>query len=176
MEKRRVRVRLAEVGDAEFLPAVERSAGEVFRGAPGLEWIADDEEQSEERHRAYAAAGTAWVVVDEADRPFGFLSAERFGEELHIWELAVRQSDQGRGAGRALLDASFSYARQQGLAAVTLTTFRGLTWNELLYARMGFKTLREEHLGERLAQVLTDEGARGLPAERRCAMRLELGK
>ena len=67
MEKRRVRVRLAEVGDAEFLPAVERSAGEEFRGAPGLEWIADDEVQSEERHRAYACAGTSWVVVDEAD-------------------------------------------------------------------------------------------------------------
>ena len=149
------RVRLATEADAASLPAVERSTGDVFRGVPGLSWIADDDVQSPEQHRIYARAGTSWVAVDVADRPFGFLSAERCGDELHIWELAVRR-------------------RHQRLSGLTLTTFRDLAWNEPLYRHMGFITLASEQLSERLSNVLANEHANGLPGERRCAMRLVL--
>lgn len=170
----RTQVRTAEERDAALLPDVERSAGEAFREVPGLAWIADDEVKSAAQHAAYARVGTSWVVVDEADRPFGFLSAESFDDELHIWEFAVRRDRQGEGAGRALLEASFVYARRNGCAAVTLTTFRDVAWNDALYARMGFVNLAPEQIGNRLRAILAKERANGLPAERRCAMRLEL--
>jgi GNAT superfamily N-acetyltransferase len=159
-----------------LLPSVERSAGEAFRTLPELAWIADGAVQSVEAHEAYARAGTSWVVLNEAEQIIGFLSAESCGAELHIWELAVQRDQQGRGAGRALIDEAVAYARDQGLAAVTLTTFREVPWNEPLYARFGFVTLGAEQMGERLSQVLEDEGAGGLPLERRCAMRLDLFK
>jgi GNAT superfamily N-acetyltransferase len=157
-----------------LLPAIERSAGEAFRTIPDLAWIADGAVLSVEMHQTYARAGTSWVVLDETDRFVGFLSAEQCGAELHIWELAVRRDQQGRGAGRALIDTALAYAKNHGLAAVTLTTFRDVPWNEPLYAHFGFVTLNAEEMGERLSQVLEDEGAGGLPLERRCAMRLAL--
>ena len=94
--------------------------------------------------------------------------------EFHIWELAVRRERQGQGAGRRLVAAAHAYARAHGLTALTLTTFRELSWNEPLYALLGFRTLRPEELDERLAGIFVTERALGLPVERRCAMRLPL--
>lgn len=172
--ERRATVRLTSKADALLLPAIERSAGELFRGIPDLAWVADDELQTVERHQAQARAGTSWVIVDEADQPFGFLSAEEYGRELHIWELAVRQDRQGRGAGRALLETSIDHARSRGLKAITLTTFREVPWNAPWYARLGFEALSLAGAKDRLASVLREEERRGLPGERRCAMRLQL--
>jgi GNAT superfamily N-acetyltransferase len=87
----------------------------------------------------------------------------------------VHRDHQRQGAGRALLETACAHAREGGLVAVTLTTFRSVAWNELLYARFGFETLQPEELGYRLASVLAEENTRGLPQERRCAMRLMLG-
>jgi ribosomal protein S18 acetylase RimI-like enzyme len=167
-------VRAATEADAAGLPAIERSAGDAFREFPGLEWIADDTVQSIEAHLVYARAGWSWVVSNDEGEIVGFLSGQRFDAEFHIWELAVRRDQQGRGAGRELLDAAIAYARAQNLAAVTLTTFRSVPWNEPLYAHFGFITLGAGEVGERLGRVLDDEKARGLPPERRCAMRLNL--
>jgi ribosomal protein S18 acetylase RimI-like enzyme len=168
-------VRLTRTQDAQLLPTIERSAGELFREVPGLEPIADGDDTSAERHLVFVRAGTSWVAVDAFDRPFGFLCAGPYGNELHIWELAVHRDHQRQGAGRALLETACAHARESGLVAVTLTTFRSVAWNELLYARFGFETLQPEELGYRLASVLAEENTRGLPQERRCAMRLMLG-
>lgn len=172
--ERTATVRLTTEVDAPLLPAIERAAAALFRSIPDLAWIADDEVQSVAQHMAHARAGTSWVIVDDADQPFGFLSAEVCGPELHIWELAVRQDRQGRGAGRMLLEASFDHARRQRLEAVTLTTFRDVRWNEPLYAHFGFAALSTDEVGDRLSRVLAGERLSGLPSERRCAMRLVL--
>jgi GNAT superfamily N-acetyltransferase len=168
------RVRAAHDQDAAVLPELERSAAQVFGEIADLAWVADGDVQSSETHRTLARAGSAWVIVNQADQPFGFLSAELCGAELHIWELAVRRERQGQGAGRALLEAAFAYARRHGLGAVTLTTFREVPWNEPLYAHFGFTTLDAAQLGARLSQILEREAASGLPTDRRCAMRLNL--
>lgn len=70
--------------------------------------------------------------------------------------------------------AAIAHARDRSLGEVTLTTFRELVWNERFYRKLGFLTLGEEELGSRLAQILAKEATNGLPAERRCAMRLSL--
>jgi ribosomal protein S18 acetylase RimI-like enzyme len=165
-------IRLASEWDAEALPAIERSAAEAFRQLPELAWIADDTIQSVERHRELIAQRTSWVAVDDLERPLGFLSAEVLGRELHIWELSVHRDHQRRGLGKALVETAIDHARRRQLVAVTLTTFRDVIWNERFYRRLDFQTLAPEEAGKRLNDILVCEAERGLPRERRCAMRL----
>ncbi len=165
------RIRPTTAADIALLPDVERSAAESFRQIPGLAWIADDGVTPESDHAELMAAGTSWVAL-AAGEPVGFLAAEVIGCELHIWELAVRQDQQGRGLGRALVQAAVDGAADRGLAAVTLTTFREVPWNQPFYEKIGFSTLPADAAGERMAAVLRSEVEQGLPGERRCAMRL----
>lgn len=168
-------VRLARIDEAESLPAVERSAGEAFRAIPDLAWIADDDVLSADAHSAAIAAGTAWIAAD-GDVAVGFLTAEPAGDALHILELAVRFDRQRRGLGRRLIDAAADHARALGLTVLTLTTFRDVPWNGPYYARLGFTIIDERNLNPRLAAIVTEEEARGMPQGSRCAMRWALGR
>lgn len=169
-----VLIRLANRSDAASLPDIERSAAELFRTVPALAWIADDDVLPVEVHLRFIAAGTAWVAVDDAGKLQGFLSAERFGQALHIWELAVHRDGQGQGYGRALVSHAIAHARRQQLSAITLTTFRDLPWNAPFYRRLGFDAIEGDALDERLTAVLRHERELGLPVHLRCAMRLTL--
>lgn len=164
-------IRLAEATDAPLLPAVERSAGEAFRAIEDLAWVADGDDLTVERYAALIADGASWVAVDGDGAIIGFLCAEQAQDELHIWELAVMMERQRAGIGRCLLDAALAWARAAGVGAVTLTTFRDIAWNAPFYRRHGFVTLDGAHLSVRLAALLAEEEARGLPAHLRCAMR-----
>ena len=50
----------------------------------------------------------------------------------------MRFDAQGKGAGTALIQAAAGDARARGLPAVTLTTFRDLSWNAPFYTGRGF--------------------------------------
>jgi GNAT superfamily N-acetyltransferase len=166
-------VRLAVIADAPKLPNIERSAGSIFRQSPGLEWIADDDVMSADQHLPAIAAQTAWVAC-EGQQPIAFLSAEQFGNALHIHEISVHASAMGQGVGRHLIEVCCSEAVARGLFQVTLTTFRDVPWNEPYYQRLGFQTLAALELDQRLASILAAEIEAGLPGDRRCAMRLNL--
>lgn len=166
-----VSIRLTTTTDAHLLPDVERSSARAFLTQPGLAWIAADRVLDEAQHLGFIAAGLHWVAVDAGDKPVGFLAAERFGPELHIWELSVREEWQGRGIGRRLLAETCVLAATAGLRAATLTTFRDVPWNAPFYAKVGFAILEGDEIDERLAKILAYERELGLPGERRCAMR-----
>ena len=161
-------IRRAVATDAALLPAIEQAAGALFATVPGLEWLAAGRVLDADEHVPAVRAGTAWVADDGA--PFGFLTATVERDALHIDEIAVVPARQGSGQGRALIATAIDEARARGLATVTLTTFRDVTWNAPFYARLGFV----EASDARLSALLADEVARGLPGERRCAMRLML--
>lgn len=163
-------IRPACPADAALLPAIETSAGHLFRTIPGLEWIADDGVLPEATHRRLIAQGTVWVAQTPAGRLCGFLDAEVFGDELHLWELAVDADHQQMGIGKGLVREACRHASAAGLAAVTLTTFRDVPWNAPWYARLGFRH-EAASPDSRLAGVLRDEASHGLPAQRRVAMR-----
>lgn len=167
-------VRKAFPADAAKFAAVETSACKRFVDIADLAWIADEEPTSLEDHLALIGAGTVWVAGDQAGDIFGFLLAERCGDELHICEFAVVSPRQGQGIGTLLVGAAIEYASTTGLKALTLTTFRGLSWNETFYQHLGFVTLEAGHLNERLRMMLGREILIGLPVERRCAMRMPL--
>jgi GNAT superfamily N-acetyltransferase len=157
--------------DAFYLPEIERSAGRLFETLPDLAWLTEDAVTSAQQHVDDMAGGLCWVAFDDAKRRIAFLSAEIMQDTLHIWEVSVHAASQRQGIGRALIEHAAAYATLERLNAVTLTTFRDVAWNEPYYQRLGFETLEDEALGDRLRATLKDEGTRGLPVARRCAMR-----
>jgi GNAT superfamily N-acetyltransferase len=169
----RIEIRPTRPDEASLLPAIERSAGRSFAQVPGLEWIADDEILSQAQHRRFVALGGSWLAAD-GGRAVGFACASPAGGDLHLWQVAVRAEAQRRGIGRQLVVAVVEHGRSLGAARVTLTTFRQVRWNEPFYRSLGFRTLAPQELDERLTGVLAAEAATGIPAERRCAMALEL--
>ncbi len=168
-----IRIRPARAEDADLLPEIERSAGALFRTLPDLAWIAGGEVMSVGAHRAFIALGASFVA-ERDERLVGFLAGERVADDLHVWELAVHAAHRSHGIGRALMGAACAHARATGCAHVTLTTFRGVAWNEPFYARLGFVTLEGDVRGDFLISILAREAENGLPPERRCAMRLGL--
>ena len=167
-------IRSAHVSDAELLPDIERSAGQSFLTIPDLAWLVNHDVMSVETHQKHIKAKTSWVADNPEEGLQGFLSAERFGNELHIWEVSVHADHQKQGIGRQLLEVVIDEAKQGGLKALTLTTFREVAWNEPFYAKLGFVTLTAGTIGRRLSAVLEDEMSHGLPGDQRCAMRYTL--
>lgn len=169
-----ISIRPMRPGDAPYLPDIEQSAGERFRDIADLAWVADGDNLPEARHLELMAGGACRVAEAEGGRLVAFLSAEQAGDCLHIWELAVVYDRQGQGIGRALMAQAINDAKARRLAAMTLSTFRDVPWNDAMYRRMGFSTLAPDELDLRLTAILDREIASGLPPERRCAMRLQL--
>ncbi|MND78988.1 acetyltransferase [compost metagenome] len=163
-------IRPATVHDADVLPAIEQSAARAFRSIKDLSWLADGDVMTAAEHRVIISASTCWVAVDDQDRLQAFLSAQCMDHELHIHELSVRHEHQGQGIGRSLVLAAIQWAADQALRAVTLTTFRDVPWNQPFYARLGFVTLDNDHLDERLGEILENEQDQGFCKRSRCAM------
>ncbi|SDB33063.1 GNAT family N-acetyltransferase [Pseudomonas sp. NFACC13-1] len=165
-----VTVRVAMADDAQHLFAIEASAVLAFRSIDELSWVAQSPPMSVERHRQLIALSTCWVALDDESRPQGFLSAERYGEALHIHEVSVALSWQGQGLGRRLIEVAQDYARSNGLGLITLTTFIDVPWNAPFYASMGFQAKATQDLEPRLATILNAEYQRGYAPGSRCAM------
>ncbi|KAF1007171.1 MAG: dTDP-fucosamine acetyltransferase [Pseudomonas fluorescens] len=164
-------LRLATVCDAPLLPAIERGAAQAFCAIDGLAWLADAEVMSVERHRQLIALGDCWVALDAGGQLQGFISAQRFGDALHVHELSVTQAAQGQGLGRQLMGAVMHLAQSRRLREVTLTTFCDVPWNAPFYRRLGFETVLPGASDSRLAALLREEYGHGFAPGSRCAMR-----
>ncbi len=169
-------IRRSRVSDAELFPGIEHSAGLAFREIPALAWVADGDDLPSSFHRRLILEGMSWTAVDDLNLPIGFLSAEMFCDELHIWELSVHIDWQRGGIGRQLIACAVEDATAKNLASITLTTFIDVPWNAPYYSRLGFQMLDRHRLAPRLADVLRQEAQRGFAPETRCAMRLPLCK
>ena len=67
------------------------------------------------------------------------LEAERLpAHESHVRMLGVRPDAQGRGIGRALMDACIAVARDHGKTLMTLHTTQRMEAAQAMYERMGF--------------------------------------
>lgn len=159
-------LRLARPGDAEAMPAIERSAAGLFADEPSIDpqrtrSAADYARLIRKGHSLVARVGEEMV---------GFIATEPFSRELHIWEMDVDPRFMRRGIGSGLVRAAMIDARNTGFRALTLTTFRDLAWNGPFYARLGFDEVTALDAHPRLAGELANEIDDGLPADRRCAM------
>lgn len=163
-----LRIRPTTLNDIAALPAIERAAAGRFRDFPALAWLADGEVISAEQHLDYVERGLSWLALAN-DQPVGFILAEAHPSSLFIVELSVDLDWQG---GRQLIARVADHARNRGLTALTLTTFRNVPWNAPFYTRLGFEKMTT--LTPELRRKREEETAHGFAYETRCAMRLPL--
>jgi GNAT superfamily N-acetyltransferase len=159
-------LRLARATDAAAMPGIERAAAVAFADEPSID---PARTRSEADYSRLIRRGHC-LVAHVGEEMAGFLAAEPFSRELHIWEMDVDPRFGRRGIGAGLVRAAMIDARNSGFRALTLTTFRDLAWNGPYYARLGFEEVTALDAHPRLAGELANEVDDGLPADRRCAM------
>jgi ribosomal protein S18 acetylase RimI-like enzyme len=64
-------------------------------------------------------------------------------DEANLRMLGVDPTEQGRGVGRALVEACIDLARSRGKRMLTLSTTKLMTAAQALYERMGFEATPE---------------------------------
>lgn len=148
------------------MPGLERAAAALFADEPAI----DPQRTRSEADYARLIRKGHTLVAHVGERMAGFIAAEPFSRELHIWEMDVDPRFMRRGIGSGLVRAGQIDARNAGFKALTLTTFRDLAWNAPFYARLGFEEVTALDAHPRLAGELANEADDGMPAERRCAM------
>ena len=162
-------IRLARDEDAGAFHQVEEDAASLLREEPSLADIPVPGSETAEHYRKVIAKGRCLsATIDEA--VVGFAAAARIGRELHLHELSVLRSHQGKGIGATLLQALAVDARNSGLRAITLNTYRDIPWNGPFYARHGFVEVENFEGRDQLRQSHDAAVALGMPADRRCAM------
>ena len=167
------RIGRAGDGDLAKLPALEQAANELFLGR-GLAGVKQEDATSLEELTQAHAQGLLWVAREPGGEPIGFALLDVVDGAIHLEEIDVHPAHGRCGVGRALLEAVCEWAGRAGHRAVTLTTFRGIPWNEPFYASAGFRALAPHEFGPGLAAVVRDETARGLDPAQRVTMRRDL--
>jgi GNAT superfamily N-acetyltransferase len=163
-----IRVRLAEPRDVPGLPDIEIAAGLAFLGTAQA-WCAAGEVMPAEDYYPLIEDDAVWVVEDDGVLA-GFVTTEIEDDFLHVWELAVHQDHQRKGAGRALLAAVGEAAREAGCGYLALTTFTNLVFNAPYYQSLGWRI--DDAPGPWIADILANEVDEGFTD--RCAMRFDL--
>ena len=167
-------LRRARLQDCALLPAIERSAGEVFRRI-GMAEVADGVDTPAEFYPPLVDAGTLWVAADASDLPVGFVSCEAMDELLYVHQLAVHADYQQRGLGRALMQTAIESARARRMSGLALRTFRDVRWNGQFYQALGFSEGTPPMLAARMMEYTALEQSQGLDVSRRYTMQLLLG-
>jgi GNAT superfamily N-acetyltransferase len=146
-------VRPAEPGELEMLDNIGTRADVLFRVAGyDLPELPLDE-------ASIKAAKSVFVV----GRPvFGFVLVGETDGRAHIDELAVLPGQMRKGYGAALLESACEWARAQGYAEISLTTYEEVPWNAPFYARHGFAQFEPD--GPDLIAQREWEAAAGLDA------------
>lgn len=164
-------IRLAIAEDVPSLPAIERAAGVLFDQIPAVAALPllplKPLEDFEEAQRQ----GLLWIAEAASEGPVGFALGERLDGIIHLEELDVLPAYGRQGIGARLVHALCDGTRARGIAAVTLCTFRDISWNAPFYERLGFRILNEDELTPGLAARVREEEMRGLPRVLRVAMR-----
>ncbi|GAA1830986.1 GNAT family N-acetyltransferase [Pseudonocardia alni subsp. carboxydivorans] len=187
-------IRPARVADVPALRGIERAAGETFREI-GLDVVAEEEPPPAAVLAAYVVAGRAWVAERSAGGTsigaersaggtrigaersagtglVGYLIADLVDGCAHVEQVSVLPSQRGRRIGEGLVEHLAGWARDRGLPALTLTTYRDVPWNGPYWVRLGFRELIAP--GPGLRAIREHEAARGLDVWPRLAMRREL--
>lgn len=162
-------IRKARGNDLPGLREIERAADEIFRDL-GMDAIADGEPVPPEAMNAYEQGGWAWVSVDERHRPRAFLVLDVIDRAAHIEQVSVHPEVARQGIGARLIETAARWAKQQGLEAMTLMTFRDVPWNRPYYERLGFRIVDETQLTAGLRELQAHEAALGLNRWPRVAM------
>jgi GNAT superfamily N-acetyltransferase len=139
-----------------------------------MDAIADDEAPSTAALAVFQAAGRLWVATDDADEPVAYLLVQVIDAGAHIGQVSVSPRAARQGLGRALTESAASWARQRGLKALTLATYRDVPWNRSYYERLGFHIVDDAHVTPGLRRLRAQEAAAGLDRWPRVVMQRSL--
>ena len=118
--------------------------------------------------------GLLWVAVEEQSKEVvGFALLMRVFGYIHMKELSVHPRHGHRGVGTSLVKTVITWAKEQGIPAMTLTTFSHLPWNAPFYEKLGFRIIPGGELSEQLRELWLQE-AKGLDKSKRVVMFLDL--
>jgi GNAT superfamily N-acetyltransferase len=101
------------------------------------------DEEWEAAHRRAVAADDLVILFAELDELVGMSTARIVDSELQIFGMWVAPEEQGRGLGRALIDASFVWGKIRGATSARLAVTVGNDFAERLYAHAGFEPTGE---------------------------------
>ena len=146
-------IRAPRTEELARLRDIEWAAGELFVEI-GFGDIADDEPASVEALAGYNDDGRAWVITDDNDEPVGYAIVDVVDGLAHFEQLSVLPDHGRKGLGTALLEHVCAWAAQHGKHAVTLTTFRDVSWNAPFYAKHGFHAMTEAEIGPELGALV----------------------
>jgi GNAT superfamily N-acetyltransferase len=166
-------IRSAIRADLHHLPSIERAAVRRFGEVGLLEAYAQTYISAEE-FEARQRAGLLKVAALRAGDPVGFATWTTRGDVAHLEEMDVHPQHGRRGLGARLLASVCRWAASREIVAITLSTTRGLPWNELFYSRHGFHELPESAYTADIRELRAAESAAGLPLARRLIMLREL--
>jgi GNAT superfamily N-acetyltransferase len=167
-------IRTPRLDELERLRDIERAAGVLFADA-GMPEVAAHEPEPADALEQYVDAGRAWAITID-DLPVGYAVVNIVDGCAHLEQISVHP-DAGRlGLGTLLLHHVCAWAREQGYAAVTLSTFSHLAWNAPFYAKNGFRVMADDELGPELRALRDDETAHGLDPQLRVCMSATLGR
>ncbi|MGB3412970.1 MAG: GNAT family N-acetyltransferase [Microthrixaceae bacterium] len=156
-----MRVRFGNNGEEATLQELEAAADQRFL-AIGMDNVARRNPPSLDFLRQAVAEQRLWVAEVDSEEAGGYAVAVFVDAAPHLQIVAVHPSHQGRGVGRALVNAVADWAAGNAAAHLTLTTFRDVAWNRPLYERLGFVVMEESKLTPGLRQIRDEEIALGL--------------
>lgn len=171
MSKNQYTVRIVNINDLVWLPAIEQAAATLFLTTHYAELTNFDLASD----AVNLDCDYVWVVVDHLDKPVGFAIVHALElAVIHLHELDIHPKHARQGLGRRLIETIAAWGRERGAIALTLTTFNDIPWNGPYYERLGFRCLDEAELSSALQSIRQAEVDAGLPMEQRVCMQLDL--
>ncbi|MGY0231069.1 GNAT family N-acetyltransferase [Longispora urticae] len=129
------RIRSARPDEREILSAVEGAADTLF-ATVGI-WPLPPPGPA-------SAFTSAHAVLVTGDPPVGFARLEVVDGSAFLEQLSVHPDHTRQGLGAGLLEAACDWARAEGFATITLSTFVEVPWNGPFYTRHGFAPVTGE--------------------------------
>ena len=148
-------VRLATPNDAELISTLNAEVQKVYAEAlPHLFKPASSETFPTSFVRQLLADPDTCIFIGSLHgAPVGYIYAQiirrtetalrRAGEHLHIHHISVNRTHQRRGCGHALIQAVVQFAKEHGLATITLDVWSFNTQARGFFATQGFTVYNE---------------------------------
>jgi ribosomal protein S18 acetylase RimI-like enzyme len=166
----KIKITTAALRQTHEISALEDSAGKAFIDI-GMAWVDEIPAATPESLATPVSDGNI-LIAQHNNAIVGFIHMGEMDNHGHIFEVSVGLEAQGKGIGRKLLEAGDKWAHNHGFSAITLTTFKNVSFNAPWYRKCGFKiivpdrydnphlyiTLKNEHEGilgknERVAMI-----------------------
>ncbi len=165
-------IKLASLADIPTMIAVERRAVQVFRGI-GYDFCADGPLRDPDEHERVIRTGRTFVAAREL-AVIGFAMFEPIDGDIHLVEIDVDTGHQRQGLAQRLIAVGAEWALAKGFDAMTLTTYRDVSWNAPFYRRLGFIEFEPGPERKGLLETIAKEAAWGFAFRPRIAMRKRL--